>query len=62
MSTYSYEYTYMHHIPMDIFKRLSRLDLEIHKVDQQKYLAIDGASSSTEKIISCKVDVVSYKE
>jgi hypothetical protein len=35
ISTHIYEYIYAHHISMNISKRLGRLDLEIHKIDQR---------------------------
>jgi hypothetical protein len=37
----SYEYTHTHPTPMSTFERLSRLDLEINKVDHQECLTID---------------------
>jgi hypothetical protein len=46
MSTHSYEYMYVHHISMSTFKRLSRLDLEIHEVSHQERLAVDGDIAS----------------
>jgi hypothetical protein len=42
MSTHSYEYTHAHPTPMSTSERLSRLDLEIHKVGHQERIAIDG--------------------
>jgi hypothetical protein len=47
MSTHPYEHTHVYVIPMTTSERLSRLDLEIHEVDHQECLAVDG-------------DVVSY--
>jgi hypothetical protein len=35
MSTYLYQYTHAHPTLMSTYERLSRLDLEIHKVDHQ---------------------------
>jgi hypothetical protein len=42
MSTHSYEHTHAHHIPMSTSEKLSRVDLEIHKVDHQERLAVNG--------------------
>jgi hypothetical protein len=42
MSTHLYEYTYAHSTLMTTFKRLNRLDLEIHKIDHQERLTVDG--------------------
>jgi hypothetical protein len=33
--------TYVYSISINIFERLSRLDLEIHKVSHQEYIAVD---------------------
>jgi hypothetical protein len=41
MITHLYKYIYVHHISMSTFKRLSRFDLEIHKVGHQERIAID---------------------
>jgi hypothetical protein len=46
MSTHLYEYIYAHPIFMSIFERLSQLDLEIHEVDHQKCIAVDGDVAS----------------
>jgi hypothetical protein len=46
MSTHIYEYTYAHHIPMSTSERLSRIDLEIHKVGHQERLTVDGNVAS----------------
>jgi hypothetical protein len=35
-------------------KKLSGLNLNIHEASHQKRLAVDGMSSPTETIISCK--------
>jgi hypothetical protein len=42
MSIYLYEHTYAYPISMSIFKRLNRLDLEIHEVSHQECIAING--------------------
>jgi hypothetical protein len=42
MSTHSYEHTHAHPNPMITSERLSRLDLEIHKVGLQERLTVDG--------------------
>jgi hypothetical protein len=42
MITYFYEYIYIYFISMSIFKRLSRFDLEIHKVGHQGDLVVNG--------------------
>jgi hypothetical protein len=42
MSTHSYEHTYTHHTLMSNSERLSRFDLEIHKVDHQECFTVDG--------------------
>jgi hypothetical protein len=54
MSNYPYEYMHAHPIPINTSERLSRLDLEIHKVGHQERLAINGTSHLTERIISRK--------
>jgi hypothetical protein len=36
-STHPYEYTHAHPTPMSTSKRLDRLDLEIHEVDQRAH-------------------------
>jgi hypothetical protein len=41
MITHSYEHTYVHRIPMSTYEKLSRFDLEIHKVGHQERLAVD---------------------
>jgi hypothetical protein len=41
MSTHSYEHTHAYPIPMSTFKRLSRLDFEIHEVDHQERITVD---------------------
>ncbi len=46
MSTHFYEFMHVHPIPMSTFERLSQLDLEIHKVDHQKYLIINRDDAS----------------
>jgi hypothetical protein len=42
---------------MSTFKRLSRLDLEIHEVGHQERLAVDGDVASTERIIRHKYNI-----
>jgi hypothetical protein len=54
MSTHLYEHIHAHSIPMSTSERLSRLDLEIYKIDYQEHIAIDGMSPPTERIISRK--------
>jgi hypothetical protein len=34
-------YAYVYSISINIFERLSRLDLEIHKVSHQEYIVVD---------------------
>jgi hypothetical protein len=46
MSTHPYEHTHVHPTPMSTFKRLSRLDLEIHEVGHQERLVVDGDVAS----------------
>jgi hypothetical protein len=46
MSTHLYEHIYAHPTSMSTSERLSRLDLEIHEVDHQEHLAIDGDVAS----------------
>jgi hypothetical protein len=46
ISTHSYKYMYTHFILTITFEKLSRFDLEIHEVDHQKHLIIDGYVSS----------------
>jgi hypothetical protein len=46
MSTHSYKYIYIHHIPINTFERLDRVDLKIHKVGHQECLTIDGDVAS----------------
>jgi hypothetical protein len=38
---YPYEYMHVHSIPMSTFKRLNRLDLEIHEVGHQEHIVVD---------------------
>jgi hypothetical protein len=40
------KHTDVHSTPMRIFERLSRLDLEIYKVDHQERLTVDGDVAS----------------
>jgi hypothetical protein len=42
MCTYLYKYMHAHTTPMNIFKRLSRLDFEIYEVGYRERLIIDG--------------------
>jgi hypothetical protein len=46
MTTYLYEYMYVHPIFMSTSERLDRLDLEIHKIGHQERLAVDGDGTS----------------
>jgi hypothetical protein len=39
--THLYEYMYIHYTLINISRRLSRLDLEIHEVDHQEHIAVD---------------------
>jgi hypothetical protein len=39
---------------MSTFKKLSRLNLEIHEAGHQEHLTVDETSSPTEKLISRK--------
>jgi hypothetical protein len=41
MNAYTYEHTHTHLTLMSTSERLSRLDLEIHKVGHQKYLTVN---------------------
>jgi hypothetical protein len=42
MSTHPYEHMYTYPIIMSISKRLSRFNLEIHKIGHEERLTIDG--------------------
>jgi hypothetical protein len=42
MSIHLYKHIYVNSTPMSTFKRLRRLNLEIHKVGHQEHLAVDG--------------------
>jgi hypothetical protein len=46
MNTHLYEHTYTHLTPMSISERLSRLDLDIHKIVHQERLIVDGDVTS----------------
>jgi hypothetical protein len=46
MSTHPYEHTHAHPAPMSTSKILSWLDLEIHEVNHQECLAVDGDVAS----------------
>jgi hypothetical protein len=46
MNIHLYEYTHIHSTSMNTFKRLSRFDIEIHKVSYSEYLAIDDDVAS----------------
>jgi hypothetical protein len=46
MSIHPYKYMHAHPISMSTFEKLSRFDLEIHKVDQQECLTVDGDVTS----------------
>jgi hypothetical protein len=39
--TYPYEHTYIHLTSMSTSERLSRFDIEIHKVSHQRRIAVD---------------------
>jgi hypothetical protein len=39
---------------MSTFERLRQIDLEIHKIDHQKHIAVDETSSPTKRIINRK--------
>jgi hypothetical protein len=52
MITHSYEHAHVYPTPMSTFKRLDRLDLEIHEVGNQKRLVVDRYV--TKRIISRK--------
>jgi hypothetical protein len=41
MSIHPYKYMHTHPITMNTSKRLSRIDLEIHKVGHQERLTVD---------------------
>jgi hypothetical protein len=51
MSIYP-EHMHTHPTHMSTSEKLDRLDPEIHKIDHQDYLTIDGTSPPTKKIIS----------
>jgi hypothetical protein len=42
MSTHPYEHTHAHPTHMTTSERLDRLDLEIHEVDHEECLTVDG--------------------
>jgi hypothetical protein len=46
MSIHPYKHTHAHSTPMSTYERLSRLDLEIHEIDHQERLAVDGDATS----------------
>jgi hypothetical protein len=46
MSTHSYEYTYAHLTYMSISERLRWLNFEIHEINHQEHLAVDGDVAS----------------
>jgi hypothetical protein len=46
MSAYFYKYMYTHSIFMSNSERLSWLDPEIHEVDHQERLTVDGSVTS----------------
>jgi hypothetical protein len=54
MSTHLYEYMYAHHILINNFKRLVRLDLEIYKINQKNISLSMGTQFITKRIISYK--------
>jgi hypothetical protein len=41
-----YEHTHAHPTPMSASERLNRLDLEIHEVDYQERITVDGDAAS----------------
>jgi hypothetical protein len=49
MRTHPYKHTHAHPISMSISERLSRFDLEIHKVDHQECIAVDENVTSHRK-------------
>jgi hypothetical protein len=46
MSTHHYKYMHAHPTSISTSERLSRFDLEIHKVGHQKHLIVDGDVAS----------------
>jgi hypothetical protein len=42
MNNHLYEYTYVHPISISISERLRRFDFEIHEIDHQERLGING--------------------
>jgi hypothetical protein len=42
MNIHLYEHTYIHSTHMNVFERLSRLDLDIYEVGHQERIAVDG--------------------
>jgi hypothetical protein len=46
MSTHPYKYTHAHRTPMNTSERLSWLNLEIHEVDHQERVTVDGDVTS----------------
>jgi hypothetical protein len=49
MTTYFYEHMCTYSISINTFEGVSRLDFEIHKVNHQEHLTIDGTSPLTKK-------------
>jgi hypothetical protein len=54
MNIHFYEHAHAHPTPMSTSERLSRLDLEIHKVSHKERSLSTGISPPTEKIINRK--------
>jgi hypothetical protein len=42
MITHPYKHIHVDPTPMRTSERLNRLDLEIHKIDHQEHLTVDG--------------------
>jgi hypothetical protein len=45
-STHPYKHTHVHPTPMSTSERLGQFDLEIHEVDHQERLAVNGDVAS----------------
>jgi hypothetical protein len=54
MIIHPYKYIHLHSTSMSTSKKLSRLELEIHKVGHQERIAVDETSSFIERIINRK--------
>jgi hypothetical protein len=46
MSTHPYEHTHTHSTSVSTSERLSRLDIEIHKIGHQERITVDGDVAS----------------